>query len=125
MKTKLETQHRRYNSLRLKMTGMLTFTICVLFTAVSFAQTSCTDCTTACGSQGIPCCNVWNACNYNQSFCYSNTGCPGSTVDPDTGCDLACTPIDGGILFLLVFGATGAAFLLVHKRRMELSLQDL
>lgn len=66
------------------------------------AQTSCTDCVPC--EEGGPCCNVWNACNYNQSVCYSNTGCPSSTIDSN-GCDLACTPIDSGLLFLL-FGAT-------------------
>jgi len=107
----------------------LAFVLAILFSLTSvnvgLAQSSCTDCNTACGGSGpgaVPCCNVWNACNYNQSFCYSNAGCPGSTVDPNTGCDLACTPIDSGVLFLLFGGAAFGGMMIMRRRQVGLEV---
>ena len=96
-----------------KLVLMLTlFFLCGLEVS---AQTACTDCVPC--EQGGPCCNVWNACNFNQSVCYSNTGCPSSTIDSN-GCDLACTPIDSGLLFLLFGAAVFGSMLLREKRNL-------
>ena len=96
----------------------------ILFSAASnflLSQTTCTNCN-PCVIGGGPCCNVWNACNYGQSFCYDNTGCPASTVDPGTGCDLACTPIDSGVLFLLLGGATLGGMLTFRRKQETLQI---
>ncbi len=58
------------------------------------------------------CCQVWNACNGPNSPCYN--------YDPDYyetgGCDLSCTPIDSGILFLLIGGAAFGGMMIMRRR---------
>lgn len=82
--------------------------------SVGLSQSPCTDYTPC--IEGGPCCNVWNACNYQQSTIHSNAGCPGSVIDAN-GCDLACTPIDSGVLFLLLGGATLGGMMLARRRQ--------
>ena len=106
----------------LARTGILLLALCSVLGAEVSAQTTCTDCLPC--NEGGPCCNVWNACNYNQSVCYSNTGCPSSTIDSN-GCDLACTPIDSGLL-LLLFGAAafGSVLLIDGRKRVGLTVEE-
>lgn len=64
-----------------------------------------------------PCCEVYNACNgtiypscNNYDPDYSATG----------GCDLSCTPIDSGVLFLLLGGAAFGGFMIMRRREQNL-----
>ena len=63
-----------------------------------------------------PCCQIWNACNGLDSVCanydpdYSGTG----------GCDMSCTPIDSGVLFLLIGGGLFGGFMIKRRRETEL-----
>ena len=109
------------NVCRLMMAFALFGIFMLLAPNVGSAQTACTNCTTDCGAGGTPCCNIWNACNYNQSLCYYGPGdC--STIDPDTGCDLACTPIDSGVLFLLLGGAAFGGVMIMRRRQEALEV---
>jgi len=66
------------------------------------------------------CCQVYNACNGPQSPCwnydydFSGTG----------GCDLSCTPIDSGVLFLLLGGAAFGGLMIVRRRKESIVLQS-
>ena len=66
-----------------------------------------------CGDPFFPCCDVYNACNGTNSPCnnydpdYSSTG----------GCDLSCTPIDSGVLFLLLGGAAFGGMMIMRRRQ--------
>jgi len=95
--------------------GLFLMVHCTVFGQIE----SCTDCVECGGLTGVPCCNIWNACNYGVSHCYTNDGCPASTIDPTTGCDLACTPIDSGILFLLLGGAAFGGVMLARRKVTE------
>ena len=72
----------------------------------------------ACGNPQFPCCAVENACNGTATACNS--------YDPDFsatgGCDLSCTPIDSGVLFLLVGGAAFGGMMIVRRRREALEV---
>ena len=65
-----------------------------------------------CGDPNFPCCTVWKACN--------GTGSPCNNYDPDYsatgGCDLSCTPIDSGVLFLLLGGAAFGGTMIMRRR---------
>ena len=50
----------------------------------------------------------WTAWNYDPD--YSATG----------GCDLSCTPIDSGVLFLLIGGGLFGGFMIKRRRETEL-----
>ena len=69
-----------------------------------------------CGSTEFPCCPVYNACNGTTTACnnydpdYSGTG----------GCDLSCTPIDSGVLFLLIGGAAFGGMMIMRRRQEAL-----
>ena len=78
----------------------------------AMAQSDCTDCPPCTGSG--PCCSVWNACNYGQTFCYSDTGCPTSTIY--AGCDMACTPIDSGLIWLILIAASFGSILISRNQ---------
>jgi hypothetical protein len=96
------------------------------FGTMGFAQTSCTgwggystsgneiDCPNGMNQ----CCIVYNACNGPQSPCwnydydFSGTG----------GCDLSCTPIDSGVLFLLFGGAAFGGMMIMRRRREALEV---
>ncbi|MDA0913515.1 MAG: hypothetical protein O2818_06150 [Bacteroidetes bacterium] len=104
------------NKIRLLLVSIGVYSLCIV--SVS-AQSSCTDCI-PCG-EGQPCCQIWNACNYSQTFCFSDTGCP-STVS--AGCDMSCTPIDSGVLFLLLGGAAFGGLMIVRRRKEDLVLQS-
>ena len=72
----------------------------------------------ACGNPQFPCCAVESACNGTATACNS--------YDPDFsatgGCDLSCTPIDSGVLFLLVGGAAFGGMMIVRRRREALEV---
>ena len=92
---------------------------------VGLAQCSYCDCgsyvadgdeTTNC-TMGT-CCQVWNACNGPYSACHN--------YDPDYsgtgGCDLSCTPIDSGVLFLLLGGAAFGGMMIMRRRQEALEI---
>ena len=60
-----------------------------------------------------PQCTIYNACNY-LNVCDPAT-C--ATCDAATMCDMACTPIDSGVLFLLIGGGLFGAYLLMDRRK--------
>lgn len=104
---------------RIKLNIVSLLVIFAFGISVGLAQSSCTNCNPC--LEGGPCCNIWNACNYNQTFCFDNTGCLGSTVDPN-GCDMACTPIDSGVLFLLIGGAAFGGMMIMRRRQEALEV---
>ena len=67
-----------------------------------------------------PCCQVYNACNGPLSGC--------NTYEPYApyvnGCDMTCTPIDSGVLFLLLGGAAFGGAMIVRNRRREFQLKS-
>ena len=67
------------------------------------------------GQPGAPCCATYKACNSYASPC--------PTYDPDYsatgGCDMSCTPIDSGVLFLLIGGAAFGGFLIMRRRETD------
>lgn len=69
-----------------------------------------------CGSTQFPCCPVYNACNGTTTAC--------NNYDPDFsgtgGCDLSCTPIDSGVLFLLLGGAAFGGMMIMRRRHEAL-----
>ena len=67
------------------------------------------------GSPSGPCCATAKACNSYASPC--------PTYDPVAGvggCDMSCTPIDSGVLFLLLGGAAFGGFLIMRRRETDL-----
>ena len=68
------------------------------------------------GSPNGPCCATAKACNSYASPC--------PTYDPVHedfgGCDMSCTPIDSGVLFLLLGGAAFGGFLIMRRRETDL-----
>lgn len=68
------------------------------------------------GDMGSPCCAVYKACNSYASPC--------PTYDPaysgTAGCDMSCTPIDSGVLFLLIGGGLFGGFMIKRRRETEL-----
>jgi hypothetical protein len=75
------------------------------------------ECSTEPGA-AFPCCTVWDACNGPYSVC--------QTYDPawshEDGCDLSCTPIDSGVLFLLLGGAAFGGMMIVRRKRESLQI---
>lgn len=71
-----------------------------------------------CGDAQFPCCTVYNACNGTVTSC--------NNYDPDFsadgGCDLSCTPIDSGVLFLLLGGAAFGGMMIVRRRQEALAI---
>ena len=68
-------------------------------------------------SDGYGCCQVEGACNApcsNYDLDFSETG----------GCDLSCTPIDSGVLFLLIGGGFFGAFMLNRRKELELIAEE-
>jgi len=74
---------------------------------------------TPCPNDDNNCCQIDNACNGQ----YSPIGAAWN-YDPDysatAGCDLSCTPIDSGVLFLLLGGAAFGGFLIMRRRETDL-----
>jgi hypothetical protein len=74
---------------------------------------------TPCPNPFNNCCQIDNACNGQ----YSPIGAAWN-YDPDYsatgGCDLSCTPIDSGVLFLLLGGAAFGGFLIMRRRETDL-----
>ena len=69
-----------------------------------------------CGNVNFPCCSIWDACNGPYSGC--------NNYDPDfpSGCDLSCTPIDSGVLFLLLGGAAFGGMMIMRRRQEALEV---
>ena len=71
-----------------------------------------------CGDPDFPCCVVYNACNGTATAC--------NNYDPDFsadgGCDLSCTPIDSGVLFLLLGGAAFGGMMIMRRRQEAISI---
>ena len=71
-----------------------------------------------CGNPNFPCCTVDNACNGTATAC--------NNYDPDFsatgGCDLSCTPIDSGVLFLLLGGAAFGGMMIMRRRQETLEV---
>ena len=71
-----------------------------------------------CGDANFPCCDVYNACNGSVTACHN--------YDPDFsstgGCDLSCTPIDSGVLFLLLGGAAFGGMMIMRRRQEALEV---
>jgi len=101
---------------RLVLKATISSIFMVLFLGLNLQlQAQCTDCQPC--VEGGPCCNVWNACNYNQSNCtYADCIDP---TDLYNGCDMTCTPIDSGILFLLLGGAAFGGVMLARRKVAE------
>ena len=113
----------------MKLVKLLCITLCfVAFTLnEGYAQCSYCDCGSyvADGDENTTCiqgscCTVWNACNGPYSPCHN--------YDPDYsvtgGCDMSCTPIDSGVLFLLLGGGIFGGTIIARNRRRELLLQS-
>ena len=81
-------------------------------------STNATDCDPGWtpGSPGAPCCATYKACNSYASPCPTYDPAPGMIG----GCDMSCTPIDSGVLFLLLGGAAFGGFLIMRRRETDL-----
>lgn len=112
--------------MRLLATIALTLTA-VLFTPIGvIGQTNCTGSggystdgnELPCGDPTYPCCTVWDACNGPYS------GCQNYDADfaASAGCDLSCTPIDSGVLFLLIGGAAFGGMMIMRRRQEALEI---
>lgn len=100
----------------------LLLTACVLcFTSIGLSQADPDPSNNEpCPNDLFPCCQTWNACNgpYYGSWSYDPDF-------PDDGfCDLSCTPIDSGVLFLLLGGAAFGGAMIARNRRRELQLKS-
>ncbi len=64
------------------------------------------------------CCQVWNCLQLDLALRSVRT------YDPDYsatgGCDMSCTPIDSGVLFLLIGGGLFGGFMIKRRRETEL-----
>jgi len=67
------------------------------------------------GSPSGPCCATAKACNSYASPCPTYDEAAGVG-----GCDMSCTPIDSGVLFLLLGGAAFGGFLIMRRRETDL-----
>ena len=75
-----------------------------------------------CAGFGTPCCHIYNACNGPNSGCNNyDPACAG--CDQTTGCDLSCTPIDSGVMFLLLGGGLFGAVMLQRRKELELVME--
>jgi len=105
---------KRFNSILLT-----SLSLCFFLTAS--AQDPDPSNNVPCPNDNFPCCQTWNACNgpYYGSWSY----------DPDfsgTGfCDLSCTPIDSGVLFLLLGGAAFGGMMIIRRRQEALQIDKL
>lgn len=102
--------------------GLLALCLTVPTVQSLMAQTGCTGLTPgneiACGDPAYPCCTVYNACNGPYSGCQSYD----LDFSGDSGCNLACTPIDSGVLFLLLGGAAFGGMMIVRRKRESLQI---
>ena len=57
----------------MEMKHILTIISCFAVLSLS-AQSPCTDCFPC--TSGAPCCQDENACNFGETYCFTNTGCP-------------------------------------------------
>ena len=77
------------------------------------------------GSQG-PLCTVWDACNGPYSGCQSYdldfvAGGPVAGAPDWNGCNLHCTPIDSGVLFLLLGGGFFGGMMIMRRKKGDLT----
>lgn len=83
---------------------------------------TCDNCI-PCGPGLGPCCSVWKACNGPGSPCNTYEAGLGSDGQPAVnGCDMACTPIDSGVLFLLLGGAAFGGMMIMRRRQEALEV---
>ena len=120
------TQVNTFNAMRSRL--LITFCLFLASSSVSWSQLHPNDCNATvtsgneipCGDPQFPCCTVYNACNGTMTAC--------NNYDPDFsatgGCDLSCTPIDSGVLFLLLGGAAFGGLMIVRRRKESIVLQS-
>ena len=68
------------------------------------------------GSPNGPCCATAKACNSYASPCPTYDSGAGMV----NGCDMSCTPIDSGVLFLLIGGGLFGGLMIMRRRKTEL-----
>jgi hypothetical protein len=84
---------------------------------------TCDNCIPCGPGIGGPCCSVWKACNGPGSPCNTYEAGNGSDGQPAVnGCDMACTPIDSGVLFLLLGGAAFGGMMIMRRRQEALEV---
>ena len=113
------------------MKAYLNFVVLGIFLTVAsqgFTQPACpggyvaSDEAIPCAGFGYPCCHIYNACNGPYSGCNNfDPECDG--CDETTGCDLSCTPIDSGVMFLLLGGGLFGAVMLQRRKELELVME--
>jgi len=113
-----------------KYLGVVFLTIGLSIAGISNVFSQCTgwngytcDNCTPCGPGLGPCCSVWKACNGPGSPCNTYEAGLGSDGQAAVnGCDMACTPIDSGVLFLLLGGATFGGMMIFRRKQEALQV---
>ena len=113
-----------------KYLGVVFLTIGLSIAGISNVFSQCTgwngytcDNCTPCGPGFGPCCSVWKACNGPGSPCNTYEAGLGSDGQAAVnGCDMACTPIDSGVLFLLLGGATFGGMMIFRRKQEALQV---
>ena len=112
--------------MKILATTALAISIALIVPTGAIAQVNCTGSggystnggEIPCGDPSFPCCSIWDACNGPYSGC--------NNYDPeysaDGGCDLSCTPIDSGVLFLLLGGAAFGGMMIMRRRQEALEV---
>lgn len=113
-----------------KYFGVVFLTIGLSIAGISTVFSQCTgwngyqcDACIPCGPGIGPCCSVWKACNGPGSPCNTYEGGLGSDGQAAVnGCDMACTPIDSGVLFLLLGGAAFGGMMIFRRKQEALQV---
>ena len=102
-----------------RLLSISSLTLLLLVSSSSFGQDPDPSNNQPCPNGGMfPCCQTWNACNgpYYGNWSYDPDF-------PDDGfCDLSCTPIDSGVLFLLLGGAAFGGMMIMRRRQEALEV---